>query len=223
MFVRGQHRGQAFSRLMWRQPPRPLNARPWDGADWVVACDYRPAPRPEIAAAPALFLAHWRALPPGLALPETTRVWVSGVESWRRLAQRGQWIEGCADNLGFGAISATLGSPVLRLPPLAAWTVLTREDATATWTGTGVGRVQATYAIDAPAEESVLREIRHDVARATHFFWGSAAQYRALRDCLPAGSHHACGPGKTYQALSADGLPNLQAFPSRREWRRWVA
>ena len=42
-------------------------------------------------------------------------------------------------------------------------------------------------------------------------------------DWLPAGSHHACGPGKTFQALRADGVANLQAFPSRREWQSWVA
>jgi hypothetical protein len=58
---------------------------------------------------------------------------------------------------------------------------------------------------------------------ATHFYWGSAAQFQAVRHWLPANSHHACGPGKTYRALLAAGVANLQPFPSRDEWRKWVA
>jgi hydroxymethylbilane synthase len=216
-------RQREFGRLVWNGPPRPLTARAWDGSDWVEASDYRPFRRIDLGTPRAVFLAHWRALTPGAALPAHCRIWVSGVESWRRLAQRGVWVEGCADNLGFNAALHTLRSPVLRLPPLAQWTVLTREDATATWSGSGIGRVLATYAIAAPQDESALNAIRSHVASATHFFWGSASQYHALRDWLPENSHHACGPGKTYQALQADGVRNLRAFPSRREWQAWVA
>jgi hydroxymethylbilane synthase len=223
VFVGGQRGDLEFNRLIWKEPPRPQGARAWDGADWVRASGYRATPRPDLGTPPAIFLAHWRALAPGLALPEATRTWVSGVESWRRLARRGTWVEGCADNLGFAAIVRTLATPVLRLPALGAWTVLTREDAVESWRDSDVGRTLATYAIDAPEDEAALNEIRSRVATATHFFWGSAAQYRALRAWLPAGSHHACGPGKTWQALAADGLANLRAFPSRQEWRSWVA
>jgi hydroxymethylbilane synthase len=177
-----------------------------------------------VGRAPALFVAHWRAWP-AVSAPSSddARVWVSGVASWRRLAERGAWVEGCADNLGFTAVLPTLRSPVLRLPPLADWTVLTREDAVASWDGAGVGRVLATYALAGPRDESALDEIRDHVAGATHFFWGSAAQYRALSAWLPAGAHHACGPGKTFDALRAAGVANLSAFPSRREWQSWVA
>ncbi len=223
LFVRGWHDAQEFRRLIWKEPPRPPQARAWDGADWVRASDYRPVRRLDIGDAPAMFLAHWRALPPGLSLPETTRIWVSGVASWRRLAERGQWVEGCAENLGFATISATLATPVLQLPALSSWTVVTREDAVASWQDSGVGRVLASYAIDEPASETALADIRRRLAGATHFYWGSAAQYRALRKWLPEGSHHACGPGKTFQALHADGVANLQAFPSREEWQAWVA
>jgi hydroxymethylbilane synthase len=223
LFVSGRHGPAAFRQLIWQSPARPAAARAWDGADWVRASSYRPASRLDIDAAPAIFLAHWRALPPGAMLPPAARVWASGVESWQRLARGGQWVEGCADNLGFDAITATLAAPVLRLPPIGDWTVLTRSNATSTWQGTGVGRVLATYSIAAPEDADALRGIHRDVSAATHFFWGSPEQYRALRDWLPANSHHACGPGKTFIALQADGVRNLQAFPSRREWRAWLA
>lgn len=223
LFVRGQHGTREFHRLIWKEPPRPRQARAWDGADWARASEYRPAGRLDIAAAPAVFLAHWRALPPGLSLPPTARAWVSGVASWRRLAARGQWVEGCAENLGFAAIRSTLESPVLQLPALAAWTVLTRADAIASWQGSGVGRVLASYAIEEPTGETVLHDIGQQVSTATHFYWGSGSQYRALRQWLPEGAYHACGPGKTFQSLRSAGVTNLQVFPSREEWQTWVA
>ena len=170
-----------------------------------------------------MFVAHWRAVTPGLQMPAGARLWASGVESWRRLARQGYWVDGCAENLGFAYIAPTLRSPVLRLPPLSAWSVLTREDAAPSWDGSGVGRVLATYAAEPPRDDGTLEEIREQARNATHFFWGSAAQFRAVRDWLPPDSHHACGPGKTYHALRTAGIENLQAFPSRREWRRWVA
>lgn len=215
-------RSHGGGRVLWKEPPSPGSAIAWDGAEWIRASHYQPRRHAGIGSPPAVFLAHWRALPPRARLPDTARVWVSGMKSWRALARRGIWVEGCADNLGFQAVLGTLRSPVLRLPPLADWTVLTREDATATWQSSGVGRVLATYDIAAPEDESALSAIRHHVAGSTHFFWGSAAQYRALRDWLPANSHHACGPGKTFDALQADGVANLQAFPSRREWQAWL-
>jgi hydroxymethylbilane synthase len=222
-FVRGRSDGRDFKRVVWSRPRRPTMARAWDGAQWMRASAYQPLPLHAGLGTPrAVFLAHWRALPPDLRLPVGVRIWVSGVESWRRLARRGVWVEGCADDLGFDALAGTLRSPVLRLPPLAEWTVLTHQDAVPSWRGSGVGRVIPTYAVTAPAE-APLHAIRRDVADATHFFWRSGAQYRALRDWLPADAHHACGPGKTFRALRADGAGNLRAFPSRHEWQTWVA
>lgn len=210
-------------RLHWPAPPRPHPARAWDGADWARASRCRMLRKPDTASAPALFLAHWRALPAGSRIGDGARLWVSGVESWRRLARRGYWIEGCADNLGFATLAPTLAKPVLRLPAPGAWTVLTRSDAVAGWSGSGIGRVLATYAIDPPEDPAVLQSIQAQVAGATHFFWGSSAQYQALRAWLPYGAHHACGPGKTFDALRAAGLAGVQAFPSRAEWRQWLA
>jgi hydroxymethylbilane synthase len=223
VFVRGQDTGEPASTVFWSRPAAPGRVRSWDGGEWIEASRNQPLQPPALARPGAMFIAHWRAVTPGLQLPDTVRIWASGVASWRRLARQGYWVEGCAENLGFAHIAPTLQSPVLRLPPLSEWTVLTREDAAASWDGSGVGRILPTYALQPPREAHTLERIREGIGNATHFFWGSAAQFRALRNWLPPGSHHACGPGKTYHALRSAGLDNLQAFPSRREWRRWVA
>jgi hypothetical protein len=222
-FTRGADAGNSSGRVLWNMPPRPVAARIWDGAEWIRASHDEALSGAAIGEPPAVFLAHWRAFNAGLRLHAATRLWVSGTASWRRLAREGLWIEGCADNLGFAFIAPTLRSPVLQLPPLAAWTVLTRDDAMASWDDGAVGRVIATYKVTPPADDRTLRAIREQVAGATHFFWGSAAQFRAVRDWLPANSHHSCGPGKTYRALRQAGVGNLQAFPSRQEWHAWVA
>jgi hydroxymethylbilane synthase len=223
IFIRGTHLGREFSRVIWKKPSGPGQAKAWDGIDWVRKTRYRVLRRVDLRAGAAVFVAHWRAVNDKMRLPPGTRVWVSGVTSWRRLAARGLWVEGCADNLGFASIAGTLASPVLRLPSLADWTVFTRSDAVSSWRGSGVGHVIPTYSIGIPADEPALDEIRRSITESTHFYWGSAAQFLAVRDWLPTKSHHACGPGKTYQQLLAAGVDNLQPFPSREEWRRWVA
>lgn len=222
-FMRGQATDAGTGIVAWNRPQPPDHPQSWDGGDWIRASRERPLPPPALADTHAVFVAHWRAVTPALRLPAAARIWASGVESWRRLARQGYWVEGCAENLGFAHIAPTLSSPVLRLPALDDWTVLTRADALQSWIGSGIGRVLPTYTLELPTETRTLDCIRARVGAATHFFWGSAAQFRALRDWLPPNAHHACGPGKTYGALRAAGIGNLQPFPSRQEWRRWVA
>lgn len=222
LFVRGRHAERPFERLLWPSPAHPSHAIAWDGADWIEACRHRPAQDVGIGAPQVLFLAHSQALPERWRPAPTTPVWVGNIDSWRRLARQGIWVEGCADQLGFAAIRDTLRAPVLRLPPLSDWTVLTRADSLEAWEESGVGCVLATYAVSAPEDATVLAPIRARVAAATHFFWGSVTQYRALQAWVPREAHHACGPGGLWQALRAAGLMTVQAFPSRREWRAWV-
>jgi hydroxymethylbilane synthase len=201
--------------LLWQQPPRPKHARAWDGGAWSGAAQRTALPIPPLRDG-ALFIAHWHALPDTLPPATHQRLWVSGTRSWRELASRGYWVEGCADNLGFDAIRPTLRNAVLGLPPLENWTALTRRGAEDSWSGSGIGRVLASYARDDEprVDTSALR-------KATHCFWGSASQYRALAGDVPVNAEHACGNGKTAAALRAIGL-KPQVFPNRTAWREWL-
>lgn len=223
-FVRGTTPAGVVERLDWNRPPPPAAAIGFDGIAWQRACTRQPAgPLPELGElgpGAAVFAAYWHALQHH-AIPAGARLWVSGVESWRQLAARGYWVEGCGDNLGFDEIRATLECPVLGLPPLREWTALTYRWAVAGWRDSGVGNVIATYDILPPADEQVLRNLRESAAKATHFYWSSAEQFHALRGSLPAGARHACGAGKTLRALRAAGA-DAQPFPNGREWQRWL-
>ena len=147
---------------------------------------------------------------------------MSGVQSWRQLADRGIWVEGCGDNLGFETLTATLACPVLQLPALEQWTTLTHARAVDGWADVGVGRVIATYELSGQPAAEDLDRASAAIGAATHFFWGSIDQYKSVERWLPGDAQHACGAGKTARALRQAGVASLQVFPSRREWQAWL-
>jgi hydroxymethylbilane synthase len=169
-----------------------------------------------LATAPALFITHRRALPPALRAETVNacpHVWVPGTETWFALAERGVWVEGCAEGLGFGALAPLLALPLLGLPRAAEWRVLTHAGAEAQWPE---GRVIATYAhaeggAGAPPPRG-----------ATHCYWHSGAQFERWRGLIAPETHHACGPGKTAEHLKGAGVTRLTVFPSAAQWRAWV-
>lgn len=220
MFARSGN--EAVAGVRWPAPPRPAESSAWDGGAWHRACQYRALQRPlPTGDSPAVFVAHWRAFEPTRMTDARRRVWVSGWQSWQRLSAAGQWVEGCADGLGFAALRSTLATGVLQLPPLAKWLVLTRAGAEQTWQDAGVGTVIGSYALDAP-DASTIERLRREARRATDFYWSSREQFLALRDCLPPDARHACGTGKTWHALAELGV-HAQPFPSRKAWQAWLS
>lgn len=197
------------------QPTRPVRA-------WSAAPTTRPQPEslPEVTVGSRdVFLAHADALQ-GLRLPAATRLWTSGVRSWQRLAERGVWVEGCGDSLGFGQLQTLLATPVLQLTPLQEWTAVTHADAVAGWADSDVGTAIASYRLPEPRVDG---QSESELAAANHFYWDSVRQYRALRMRIPKHAQHACGAGKTLRALRAAGVKDVLPFVSRQEWQTWLA
>ena len=131
--------GAAAAALAAAARRRPRRVRAWDGSaqrapDVEPLCRTRPRNAPQRAgrAPGAAFIAHRRALPGALDAARSiaaAHMWVPGTETWFALAARGVWVEGCAESLGFEALRATLAAPLLRLPPLREWLVLTHAEA----------------------------------------------------------------------------------------------
>lgn len=192
------------------------------GARAEAAADARADAR-DAAPARAVFLAHSRALPAGgAAALAGRRVWTSGSASWFRLAEQGVWVEGCAEGRGAAATAALLREPLLRLPPLAQWDVLTHAGAEDGWShGAWAGaRVHATYATAARRDAP---DAAAPPADATHVFWSSIAQFERLRGGLGPEVRHASRPGKTAEHLRRVGLRHVQVFPSAEAWQQWIA
>jgi hydroxymethylbilane synthase len=215
--------GERLDRVEWlAMPPAPSGrVTPWDGFRARESSDVPAgAISTEVRAtlhgrSAPVFIAHSRALPPGIESDlEDRRVWTSGTASWWRLAERGVWVEGCAEGLGYDWIAATLAEPVLDLPPLSGWQVLSHAGSADHWPA---GEVIGTYHLPEVGSQSIPE------ARAvTHAYWASGSQFRELWSQLPPTVHHACGPGKTAEVIRAAGVHRLTVFPAVHEWRRWL-
>ena len=174
--------------------------------------------------AAALFVAHRRALPEGdfQQINSAAHVWVPGTDTWQALAERGVWVEGCAEGLGMAALEPLLTAPLLQLPEREQWTVLTHAGAAAGWAAAGwsAGNVIATYrhAERVAADDAAGAP----PADATHVYWFSSAQFERWRGAVGPGAQHACGPGKTYEHLRRAGVQNLRVFPQPAHWRHWL-
>ncbi len=224
LYVRGRGPdNERLDRVDWLAMPAPPEGRitAWDGFRARASSDLPPAPvSAEVhdafrAGSAPVFIAHSRALPYGIESDlKDRRVWTSGTASWWRLAERGVWIEGCAEGLGYDWIAATLAEPVLALPELAGWQVLSHAASADYWPA---GHVIGTYRLPDVATQAIPGP--HGV---THVYWASGSQFRELWSQLPAAVHHACGPGKTAEVIREAGVHRLTVFPSVHEWRRWL-
>lgn len=212
--------------LQWQPesplPPAGAVRAAWDGSSVAPAPPHPLADAASRCAAAlgqsrAAFIAHRHALPAyggdldAAAVNRCAHLWVPGTATWFELARRGIWVEGCAEGLGFETLADTLAAPMLQLPPLPEWLVLTHEAATGAWAG---NRVLATYASRAAGEGPP--------AGVSHIYWHSAAQFAHWRAGLAADVHHACAAGRTAARLREAGVARLTVFPSVHEWRQWL-
>lgn len=214
--------------LRW-QPAGPPPAEPcWDGTLWRESAyrtrHYTDLPLPRwLGSSGATFIAHSRALPDAWhreLAAGAQRIWTSGVRSWLRLAARGIWVEGCAEELGFDAVLPVLEQGVLQLPPLANWQVLTHADGTAGWP---CNQVIATYMAEPTAELTDQHPAVLALQQARSIFWTSGSQYAAFRHWVPANAKHACRYGKTYtylrEQLQTASEDALSVYPGVAQWR----
>lgn len=213
--IRGRKPDESFvDEMHWMRPAQPQGViRPWNGLEWRESNTDRLAPS-QLPGAPAWFVSHSRAVSPEVAKQlGQSRVWTSGSASWFRLADLGVWVEGSGEGLGFEDLLPTLDEPVLGLPSWKNWRVLTHLSAR----GWETDQVISTYQVESHLKPEALAALES----ATHVYWGSGSQLDAIKGDLPEGAHHACGPGKTSDALQAKGLAH-DVFPSVEEWKRWL-
>ncbi len=146
-------------------------------------------------------------------------VWCAGLKTWQKLAERGIWVNGCAEGLG-EENEATRVETLCGLEPGASidWLKLTHE--ASAQRPTSSGRALATYRLVPTSEPPDLRG-------KTHFYWASGSAFDRALQLFPEirSGYHACGPGHTYrrirEVLGADA--KLSIVLSRQAWRESVA
>lgn len=134
----------------------------------------------------ALWVARAEALPDQWTVPSGRIVWAAGGSTWRRLAARGVWVNGCADGLGDSErpdIELLAGHDI-------HWQRLTHRAAAA-----ADPAALATYVV----QES----LPDDLSARTHFFWTSGTQFLQALERWPElrDRWHGSGPGRTWHTL----------------------
>ncbi|HYW69728.1 MAG TPA: hypothetical protein VE961_01760, partial [Pyrinomonadaceae bacterium] len=151
-----------------------------------------------------LWIAKADALPDDWHIQPDQLVWASGVHTWKKLARRGVWVNGCAESLG------EQESP--RIETLAGqapdWLKLTHEDG---YTD-GAMPALATYRL-VPKADIV------DLRGKQYLFWrsGSAFEHALSQNPRITEMTHFCGPGNTQRMLERHGIePHI--FLDHEQW-----
>ena len=152
----------------------------------------------------ALWVAKGDALPNDWQVEPGQIVWASGAQTWKRLAQRGVWVNGCAESLGEHEspnIETLVGGEL-------NWQKLTHADGYMD----GAMPTLATYRL-------VTKNGDLDLKGKTHFFWksGSSFEYALSLNPWLKQMTHSCGPGNTQRILERNGVqPHI--FLSHGRW-----
>jgi hydroxymethylbilane synthase len=148
--------------------------------------------------APVVFIAHSRAFehlqsPEARASLSAKRIWVSGTRSWFKLARAGLWVEGSLDGQGFQAFSAFRSKNLLGVPkaPIPFLSHVESPPTEGAW-------ILGTYG-------HRFREVPRKFTESTSIYWSSGLPFETLWSKLGPDSFrgriHACGPGRTADAL----------------------
>lgn len=156
-----------------------------------------------------LFVAKAEAWPEGLEFAGP--VWAAGVLTWKALAKRGVWVNGCQDGLGEHEpmeLGALLGDEFL-------WKKLTHADAPES---EGMEKL-ASYRLVRVGKLPDLTPYRS-------FFWSSGSHFLVAIEEYPEvlKAQHSCGPGHTFEVLSRvlgeRGYPPPAVFLDSNDWRK---
>jgi hydroxymethylbilane synthase len=187
------------------RPPKVTRDKMWplesSNADWFTRERIPSEPACDSA---ALWLARAEALPNDWQVKPEQIVWTSGVQTWKRLAQRGVWVNGSAESLGEHEPQRieTIAGPELK------WRKLTHSDTDTD----GSMRTVATYRL-------VPKNGKPNLEGKEYFFWKSGSSFDLALSHNPwlGQMTHFCGPGNTQRALQKKGIEPF-VFLNQSQW-----
>lgn len=157
-----------------------------------------------------LWVARESAWPRDFQSSPNAIVWTAGLQSWRKLAARGVWVNGSAEGLGEDEptrLEALLGRETL------PWLKLTHAQSE---TSTGA-RICATYRL-------VKKTETPDLSGRTHFYWLSGTAFDRALELFPniRSAQHASGPGHTLRHLRnrLGDSAKIDVYLSVETWRK---
>jgi hydroxymethylbilane synthase len=161
---------------------------------------------------PTIFVAHHRTATDAkvLNILKSKTVWTSGTKTWFELAQKGVWVNGCAEGFGFEYLNPVFERPLFHTLKKNIL-ILTNEGAEAHWQAKY--QTASTYRLIPNLGKGVSTAIQS----ADVLFWTNFEQYQISKHLLKPNIIHACAAGKTAELFVNQGItpiifPNIRAF-----------
>ncbi len=151
-----------------------------------------------------LFGSRADSLPESWTIGPEQCIWTAGVRTWKKVAQRGVWVNGCADGLG-----ESLPEVEDLLGRRTSWTKLTHTESANDrhFTCLATYRLQPLAVSAPPLVES--------------YFWPSESLFRWALAKRPEirGKSHAAGPGYTSEAIEKELGTPIDVYYNYSHWR----
>ncbi len=156
-----------------------------------------------------IFITRNIALPNEAKVKENNIFWTSGITTWKKLSQRGIWVNGSSDGMGedFATQVHTLNKHT--------WIKLTHKDSP----NSSIQKRIHTY-------ELIRKPIKEDFKNKKYFYWMSSSAFKYAIEQNPniINKFHSCGPGNTYKAIKKmlGKNKNLKIFLSYESWKNYL-
>ena len=157
-----------------------------------------------------LWVSRQSALPQNQEIHSSNIIWVSGLETWKNLAERGIWVNGTSDGLGED-VDANIQSLTKN-----EWIKLTHSDSPAS----KIKNVIHTYELE-------KNDILLNLENKNYFYWMSSSAFTYAINKYPniKNKFHFCGPGNTYKEIKkilGDESKNLTIELSYKDWKNKI-
>ncbi|MBX7232592.1 MAG: hydroxymethylbilane synthase [Bdellovibrionales bacterium] len=140
-------------------------------------------------------------------------VWTAGISTWKKLAQRGIWVNGCADGLG-----TVIGPQVDHWYNQALQFAYLTHDEAPEFENTKLTPVISTYKLSQLTQLPCLDQ-------KTHFFWTSGSTFLAAwtkNQAQLKKGYHFCGPGRTQEIITRVLQQPPRIFLNWEHWRKSI-
>lgn len=165
---------------------------------------------------PVVFISNYKAIHDEqlAGLISSKRVWASGTKTWLQLAQKGIWIEGCADSFGLESLESIWSQPMINLAKDEIH-IISNTAGAAHWQAKG-WKASGTYSFSSHRNPIIQREI----CEAHIIFWTSIHLYLEYKDLLREDVIHLTSSGETATLLRSHGIAPI-IFPTIKSFEQW--
>lgn len=141
-------------------------------------------------------------------------VWTAGVNTWFSLAEKGVWVDGCTDGLGFDFLKRIWDTTFFS-QQLDETQVFTNGNSKSYYPDS-IKHVAACYKMTPTFAPEIIEAIQ----KAKAVFWSSYQQYDVYKKYLSANTKHFCASGRTAELLAKQGV-NAYSFPTIKAFKQW--